>query len=460
MTTLRKIAIVGRPNVGKSALFNRIIGRRLAIVDEAEGITRDRLVASSDIFGTPFEIVDTGGINEHSQANFNDEIREQAKLAIREADGLIMTVDGTVGITDLDQELANYLLRTNKPVVLAVNKVDSNLQEHLVNEFYSLGFSHVFGVSALHNFNVAELLETAVEVAVPSQEAPPKTEMKVALIGRPNSGKSTLLNNLLNEKRCIVSPIPGTTRDSVDVCITSPDGKKYTFVDTAGIRRKKAEHEVVDKFAAIRTKRAIEYSDIVVLLLDATEGITAQEKKMASMIQEEGKPCLVFFNKWDLVADHRMEHCLKNFRDNVPFLAHCPTSFGSALTGRNLLKLFPDIEDVYAQSNRRITTGELNKFLSQQIQLTPPPMITGKRLRVYYATQVKTTPPTFTLFVNYRRLMTKTYMRFLNNRFRETFGFQGTPIFFYMKEKKNKTYDSASSQNANKASPEFVHIGQ
>lgn len=436
MTHLRKLAIVGRPNVGKSALFNRICKQKIAIVDEAEGITRDRLYAEGELFGMRFEVIDTGGINPRSKVEFNEEIKRQAEIAIEEADTIIQVVDGHVGVTDLDKEVAKILLRTKKPVCLAVNKIDNLSQTSLLHQFYSLGISTIVAVSAAQGWQIAELLEAAFEKmpSLKNDEEETTPTIKVTIVGRPNVGKSSLVNYLLDDNRCIVSPIPGTTRDSVDVSFTY-DNQLYTLIDTAGVRRKRAEHEVVDKFAAIRTDRAIERADLCLLMLDVEEGMTAQDKKIANRIEEAGKGCIILFNKWDLVSGFRMEHCLKGIEEEVPFLAHCPKIFTSAKFGRNIDKIFPLVQEVYENSRKRITTHQLNKFIITALQKNHPPMITGKRLRIYYMAQVDVQPPKFILFVNYPNLMTDTYKKYLYNQFRETYVFTGVPIDIYLKGK-------------------------
>lgn len=447
MYRLPKIAIVGRPNVGKSALFNSICKKRVAIVDEAEGVTRDRIYQKSDFFGRPFEVIDTGGIDRHSKAEFNEHIKRQAEIAIEEADSLILVVDGQVGITLLDEELAKILHRTKKPVCLAVNKVDSHKKEDLIYPFMQLGFTHIIAVSATQNWHIAELIETAL-APLPNQEQPTETKktLRLAIVGRPNVGKSSLVNYLLNEERCVVSPIPGTTRDSIDVSFNF-EGHSFTIVDTAGIRKKKSEGEAVDKFAAIRTKNAIEDADICLLVLDAQEGMTSEDKKIAREIEDQGKGCILLFNKWDLVKGFRMEHCMKGIDEEVPFLLHCPKIFISALTGRNVDKIFPEALQVEDAFNLRITTGQLNKFLSLTMQKYHPPMIKGKRLRIYYMAQIDTKPPTFILFINYPHLMLDTYKKYLINRFRETYNFKGVPLEFRLKGKHKKEFHEAEEEN-------------
>ncbi len=445
MKKLLKLALVGRPNVGKSALFNRICKNRIAIVDEAEGVTRDRLYANADFFGQPFEVIDTGGINPNSDVPFQEEIRRQTEIAIVEADVIVMVVDATVGVTVLDEFVARLLLRTGKRLVIAVNKVDDLSKMENVYPFYALGISRIVAVSATQSFQMAELLEEAFE-GTPFPPAEPEEDkpIRIAVVGRPNVGKSTLVNYLLDEERCVVSPIAGTTRDSIDVDILA-DGKKFTLIDTAGVRRKKAEHEVVDKFAAIRTERAIDRADICVLMLDAERGMTNQDKRIAHQIEELGKGCVILFNKWDTVKGYRMEHCLRSMHIDASFLAHCPTLFVSAQTGRHLEKLFTLITDVHEQQNRRITTGQLNKFIEKVVQKYHPPMIDGKRLRIYYMAQVDVQPPRFVMFVNNPELMVDTYIKYMINQFRESYGFIGSPIKFFLKGRKIKEKSSDPS---------------
>ncbi len=448
MSNRIKLALVGRPNVGKSALFNRICKKRIAIVDEAEGVTRDRLYADAEFFGKPFEVIDTGGINPQSVVPFQEEIRRQAEIAIEEADAIVMVVDATVGITALDEFVARLLLRTGKPLVLAANKIDDLSKMELVYPFYSLGISNIVGVSATHNFQIAELLEEAFKDAVlPEEEAPKTNSIHIAIVGRPNVGKSTIVNHLLSEERCVVSPIAGTTRDSIDIEMSVGDDH-FTLIDTAGIRRKTAEHEVVEKFAAVRTERALERADVCILVVDAERGMTTQEKRIAHDIEEKGKGCIVLFNKWDLVKGFRMEHCRKSFEIDTPFLNHCPILFVSGITGRNLEGLFQTVKEVHEQQNRRITTGQLNKFVEKAIQKYHPPMLDGKRLRIFYLAQVDVQPPRFVLFVNNPKLMVETYKKYLIHQFRETYGFLGAPIKFFLKGRNTKEENPQASAPA------------
>lgn len=445
-----KLAIVGRPNVGKSALFNRLCKQRVAIVDEMEGVTRDRIYAKGDLFGFKFEVIDTGGIDIQSKALFNEEIRRQSVIAIEEADTLVMVVDAQTGVTPTDIEVAKILLKSKKPVTLAVNKIDEVSQEHLMHQFYPLGIKNMVAVSAAHGWHTAELLEAAFKDFPKDQtDIADEDVIKVAIVGRPNVGKSSLINYLLDENRCIVSPIPGTTRDSIDVSFDY-EGQRYTMIDTAGIRRKKAEHDVVDKFAFIRTERAIERADLCVLMIDVQEGLTAQDKKIANMIEEAGKGCVVLFNKWDLVKGFRMEHCMRGINEEAPFLLYCPKEFTSAISGRNIDKIFGHIKEVYAASQNRISTHQLNKFLEQAMQRNHPPMITGKRLRIYYMAQVDIKPPRFVLFVNNPLLMLASYKRYLINQFREAYPFPGVPILFHLrgKQKRDKPPVREEKENA------------
>lgn len=432
---LPKIALVGRPNVGKSALFNRICQKRISIVDDQEGITRDRLYAKTDLFGRPFLLIDTGGIDFSGQIPFAQLVKRQAELAIEEADAIILVVDGQTGVNPYDEEIAKKLRRSKKPLFVAVNKVDRFGDEDKLHPFHSLGIPKIFAVSALQGMQIAELLEAALHEIPPREEPPvPEDAIRVAIVGRANVGKSTLLNRLLNEERLIVSPIAGTTRDAVDVLLEH-EGQKYLLIDTAGIRRKKAEKEVVDKFAAIRTEEAIARADVCLLTLDSFEGFTTQERRIASEIETQGKSCILLFNKWDLVKSLAMEHALRGVREAAPFLAHCPTLFISASQGRNLDKILPLVHQAHEHRHARIGTGELNKFIESCLQKYHPPLITGKRLRIYYLTQVETNPPRFVLFVNKPDLMTDTYRKYLVNQLREAFPLSGCPVVFELRGK-------------------------
>lgn len=441
------IAVVGRPNVGKSALFNRLAGKRISIVDELEGVTRDRIYYEIDFFGQKIKLIDTGGIDEFSLDPFQPHICHQAKEALMEADGIIMVVDGQTGPLIMDERLAKVVLKWNKPAVLAVNKIDSMKQQDLIHEFYHLGIEEVVGISALHGHHIAELIDPILaNIKLDEEEDVEQhdSHLKVAVIGRPNAGKSTFVNHLLNEERLVVSPIAGTTRDSIDVACSYLE-QNITLIDTAGIRRKKSESEAVEKFAAIRTQRAIERADICILMLDATQGLTAQEKGIIHQIEALGKGLVLFFNKWDLVSGYRMEHCETALKMFAPFTEYCPVVFGSAKTGRNTSQVLESVMTVHKMMQLRITTGQLNKFIEKTIQKVHPPMIQGKRLRIYYMTQIMTAPPKFVLFVNYPERMTLAYKRYLINEFRAAYQFTGVPLFFTLKAKDPTTLEQRLS---------------
>lgn len=438
MSKLPKIAIVGRPNVGKSALFNCMVKSRIAIVDEEEGVTRDRLYGRGDLFGRPFEVVDTGGMLSKDPF-YGEEITRQAKAAIDEADAIVLVVDSMVGPLTFDLEVAKFVRRAHKPVVLAVNKIDNLSKADAVHQFSCLGVSPCIAVSALHKFHIAELLEAVLQQIPEEGEGAEAQETfpKIAIVGRPNVGKSLLLNTILGEERCIVSPVAGTTRDSIDTVVTI-EGKTYTLIDTAGIRRKPKEKEVVEKFAAMRTAGSIEKADICLLVVDSQAGITTEEKKIAKDIEDAGKGCIIALNKWDLVHNFRMENVMKGLEMEIPFLAHSPKVIISAKTGRNVLKLFPMIDKVLTSQTQRIGTNALNRGLKEWMEKCHPPSIGGRRLKVYYMTQVDVGPPQFVLFVNAVHLMAGGYQRYLINSIRETFDFEGVPFILRLKGKDKK----------------------
>jgi GTPase len=431
-----KIAIVGRPNVGKSALFNKICNNRISIVDEEEGVTRDRIYAKVSYFGKDFVLIDTGGIDQNSKRVFNKEVIQQANIAIDEADVLIMVVDGQIGVNVLDEQIANVLLKSKKPIVLAVNKIDDPIFENDKHNFYGLGIKEIIAVSTTQSYNIDILLESALKSFKVNKDAKPLAKsVKIAITGRANVGKSTILNYMLNENRCAVSPIAGTTRDSIDVEIYR-DNEIYTFIDTAGIRRRKKEVTVIEKFAFIRTKEAIKKANICLLVIDAKKGITSEEKKIAKEIYKEGKGIIFLVNKWDLVKNFRMEHCIKSIHIHLPYFAHFPILFTEAINGRNIDdKLFDLIKLIDEKQNQELSTAHLNKFLEKTIQTYPPPMITGKRLRIYYMTQIGKSPQRYLMFANKPKLLTDTYKRYLLNCFRKTFKLTGIPIFFAIKGK-------------------------
>ncbi|NGX30814.1 MAG: GTPase Der [Chlamydiae bacterium] len=424
---MTKIAILGRPNVGKSSYFNRLLSKRCAIVDDEAGTTRDYISNMLEIDDTSIELIDTAGLNLHK----NDPFSLQATLALEIADAIVMIVDGKTGPQLEDKNIAKLLLKSKKPLVLAINKIDHEEQE-IPHSFSQLGIKKMFGISALHNRNCFEPIESLVAVLPPEAPEPKNMGPKVAILGLCNVGKSTLTNAFINQERLATSTIPGTTRDSISITLIHND-KPYTFIDTAGIKRRNLKVELVEKLAFLRTKQALKEADLVLLLLDATKGMSAKEKKIMNMIEEEGKSVCILLNKWDLVKNIRQEHVTKALKMQIPYLKHCPFLCISAKTKLNLEKIFPHIEHLLNERNKRIPTGKLNQFLEKVMQQRPPAMLKGKRLRIYYTTQAGTSPPTFLLFVNYKNLMQKTYIQYLKNQFRKAFQFSGAPINVYLK---------------------------
>ena len=435
-----KVVLVGRPNVGKSALFNRICKKRIAIVDDQIGVTRDRLYAQVEWDGVPFTLVDTGGLDPTVTLPFQEEVEQQTLHAVREADAAILVVDGQVGPIGLDRDVAKKLLASGKPVIVAINKVDSDSDEQALYAFHCLGIKDLMLVSALHNYQIDELV-TMLLGRLSQQgavaEALPEPHMRVALIGRPNVGKSTLFNRLIQEERSIISPIAGTTRDPIDSRVVI-GGKEYLFIDTAGLRKRVNGQAAVEQFSAIRARDSIERADICLFILDVTIGAAIQEKRLFTEIEQAGKSCILLCNKWDMVKAFRMEHVLTELHREIPFAAHCPTLFISAQQGRNVGKILPMMEATFAERKKRITTGVLNQFVEACIRKLHPPMLQGKRLRIYYMTQVETSPPRFIVFINKREWLAGSYEKYLVNQFRETFGFGGTPLQFEFRERERR----------------------
>lgn len=430
------VAIVGRPNVGKSTIFNRIIEERLAIVEDKPGVTRDRLYGTGEWLNREFTIIDTGGIDIGDEPLLV-QIRAQAEIAIEEADVIIFVVSGREGITAADQEVANLLHRSNKPVVVAVNKIDNPNMHDQIYEFYSLGFSDVFPISGAHSLGIGDMLDAVIQ-HFPNQavEEYDDDTIRIALIGRPNVGKSSLVNAILGEERVIVSDIPGTTRDAVDTPFEK-DGQKYVIIDTAGMRRKGKIYENVEKYSVLRTLKAIERADVVLVVLDAVDGIIEQDKKIAGYAHEAGRAIVLVVNKWDAIEknDKTMREFEQKIRDEFSFVHYAPIVFLSAKTKRRLHLLLPQVDKVAENHAFRVATNVLNEVVLDAVMMNPTPTDKGKRLRINYATQVATRPPTFVFFVNDPELMHFSYERYLENRLRETFGFEGTPIRFIFRRK-------------------------
>ena len=433
------IAIVGRPNVGKSTLVNRIVGARKSIVDDMPGVTRDRIYFDATWQGRDFVIIDTGGIITDDDDEFVNNILSQAKLAVDEADTIIFLVDAKSGLSPYDYDIANILRKSKKEILLVANKVDSNLQKDDLSEFYELGFGAAHPLSALHGCGgVGDLLDIIVKDIEPKKNPEDEQEViKIAIVGKPNAGKSSILNNLLNEQRAIVSDVSGTTRDSINSCITYQN-QEYILVDTAGIRKKSKVDYGVEAFAVDRAIRAIREADVALLVIDCVEGLTDQDKKIAQIAQEAGCGLILAFNKWDLKKGVQTHLYEKDVDSDAPFLNFAKKLFVSAKTGQRLNQIFDTAREVAFERAKRISTGLLNKVVNEAFALNPPVAIKGKMLRVYYTTQPKTKPPTFVLFINNKDLVKDSYKRYLLKKLRDAFGFFGTPIRISFREKGEK----------------------
>ena len=432
------VAIVGRPNVGKSMLFNRLVGQRLSIVEDTPGVTRDRLYAECEWCGRKFDMVDTGGIEPTTDSEILLFMREQAQIAIDAATVIILVTDLRTGVTAADKDVANMLLRSKKPVVLAVNKADSTgATDPGVYEFYSLGLGDPIPTSAVHGHGTGDLLDECLKYFPPAEEEEEEDDLvKVAIIGKPNVGKSSLLNHILGEKRVIVSDVAGTTRDAVDSVFENEMGR-YLFIDTAGIRRKAKVEEAVEKFSVMRAQLAIERADVCLILIDARDGVTEQDTKIAGLAHEAGKASIVVVNKWDLVEKETgtMEKMRKDIMRDLSFMSYAPILFISALTGQRTNRLFELINFVNDQSSMRITTGMLNNVLADAQARVQPPTDKGKRLKIYYMTQTGIKPPNFVIFCNSRELFHFSYQRYLENQIRSVFGLEGTPVRIVIRQK-------------------------
>lgn len=435
------VAIVGRPNVGKSTFVNRLIGARNSIVHDMPGVTRDRIYFDVEWQNKGFTVIDTGGIIPGDGDDIMVSIFDQARLACEEADKIIFLVDGKEGINPVDYDIANILRQSSKPIFLAVNKCDNVESLMMTNDFYSLAVGDPVGISALHGSGgVGDLLDLVTDDFEVTEEEENDGKIRIAIVGRPNAGKSSIVNALLNTQRVIVSNISGTTRDSIDSYITYKD-TEFVIVDTAGIRKKSKVDYGVEKFAVDRAIRSIRECDVAVLVIDANEGISDQDKKISSIITESGKGIIVAINKWDLVEDKKsntINKFEKELAKDIPFLSYAPKIFISALTKQRLGQIFDKSLEVYAQCVKRVSTGLLNKVINEAYALNPPTSFKGKRLKVLYTTQAAIQPPTFVLFVNNEDLLKDSYKRYLENKLREAFGFFGTPIRISVRERKDK----------------------
>lgn len=444
MTQLPLVALVGRPNVGKSTLFNRIVGKRLAVVSEVAGTTRDRLYAEAEWNGEHFMLVDTGGIEllegwhteplSEDSERFLPLIRQQARVAIQDADLIIHVVDGATGVTAADREVADILQLAQKPVMVAANKLESDKIRNNYYDFFELGIGDVMPISAQHGVGVADMLDEMVELLPPTEASEEDDSIKIALLGRPNVGKSSLLNRMIGEDRAIVSPIAGTTRDAIDTKLTW-DGEEFTIIDTAGIRRRGKIDPGVEKYSVLRSLKALQRCDVALLLIDAVEGITAQDQHIAGMIKDEGVAVVVLINKWDAVEKdtYTMNIVEDEVRAALNFMPYVPVIFISAETGQRVSKILPSVQVVEEARYTRISTGELNRLMREAIMRAPPPGRVGKGLRFYYVTQAGVAPPTFVFFVNYPTGVHFSYRRYLENRIRDRFPFPGTPIRLVMR---------------------------
>ena len=432
------VAIVGRPNVGKSTLFNQLAGENISIVDDKPGVTRDRIYARAEWLDRSFTLIDTGGIEPASKDVILSQMRAQAEIAVETSDVIIFLVDRKQGLQDADFEVAEILRRSGKPIVLCVNKVDNlKAMQNDVYEFYNLGLGDPIPVSAISKQGFGDLLDAVFEYAKDTEEAEEDTRPRIAIIGKPNVGKSSLVNKLAREDRVIVSDIPGTTRDAVDTVIRYQD-REYVFIDTAGLRRKSRIHEDIEHFSIIRAVAAVEKADVVLVMVDASEGVTEQDAKIAGIAHERGKGIIVVVNKWDLVEkdDKTIYRFTEDIEKVLSFMTYAEIMFISVKTGQRVSKLFTMIDAVISNQNLRIQTGVLNEIVMQATVETQPPSDKGKRLKILYATQVSVAPPTFVFFVNDKELMHFSYVRYLENRIRSAFGFAGTRLKFIIRERK------------------------
>ena len=432
------VAIVGRPNVGKSMLFNKLVGRRLSIVEDTPGVTRDRLYAECEWRGRVFDIVDTGGIEPGTTTQILSFMRKQAEIAIQNATVIVFLCDIKTGLTAADQDVANMLLRARKPVVLAVNKMDQvGMTNPDIYEFYNLGLGDPYPISAVHGHGTGDLLDACLSYFPPEEDEEEDDDVvKVAIIGKPNVGKSSLTNRILGQERVIVSNVAGTTRDAVDSYFENETGK-YLIIDTAGMRKKSKVDDRIEKFSVLRATMAIERADVCLIMIDANEGVTEQDTKVAGLAHEAGKACIIVVNKWDAIEkdDKTMKRMEEEVRRDLSYMTYAPILFISAMTGQRVDRLFQVIQNVVNQATMRIPTGVLNSVLADAQTRVQPPTDKGRRLKIYYMTQISTRPPTFVCFVNRKDLFHFSYQRYIENQIRETFGLEGTPVRMVVRER-------------------------
>lgn len=435
------VAIVGRPNVGKSTLFNQIGKRRVSIVDDMPGVTRDRIYMDAEWLNHTFTMIDTGGIEFEDNDHILTSMRQQALVAMEEADVIIFVVDGRAGVTSADEEVARVLRNTKKPVILAVNKIDSPRLEAEVYEFYQLGLGDPVGIAASNSLGLGDLLD-AVAAAFPEKSGEEKEddEISIAVIGRPNVGKSSIVNALIGENRVIVSNVPGTTRDAIDTHFVA-DNIKFMLIDTAGMRRKGKIDEAVERYSVMRSLRAVDRADVVLMVINAEEGITEQDKKIAGYAHESGRGVIIVVNKWDVYPDKNDKSTLRftdALRDEIGFLQYAPVLYTSALTGQRIHRITELVKYVADQQSMRIQTSVLNELIRDAVSVNPPPSHRGRQLKIFFMTQADIQPPKFIIFVNDPELMHFSYLRFLENRLRESFGFEGTPLKLIVRGRKDE----------------------
>ncbi len=434
------VAVVGRPNVGKSTIFNKLTGTKISIVEDTPGVTRDRIFGEVEWLNKYFTIIDTGGIEPESDDIILSQMRNQAMLAVDMAHVILFVVDGKSGLTAADKEVADILRRTKKPVLLVVNKIDSKSQLDNIYDFYELGLGNPIAISGANSMGLGDLLDEVVENFPEGMNMEYDEDViRVAITGKPNAGKSSILNNILGEERVIVSPIAGTTRDAIDTYFEK-DENKFLLIDTAGIRRRSKVYENVERFSVIRSMSAVDRADVVLIVIDATEGVTEQDTKIAGIAHDEGKACIFVVNKWDLIEkdNKTMGNFRMSVREKFPFMTYAPILFVSAVSNQRIGKILETVVEVSAEQNKRVTTSVLNQVIGEAIMLNQPPSDKGRRLKIYYGTQTGVKPPTFNLFINDKELTHFSYTRYLENRLRENFGFEGTSIKIEYSQKKKK----------------------